>query len=371
MALQFTTRQIKDAAITAAKIDLTGTFDYSSGVLRAAAPSASSDVATKSYVDNASAGLYWKDAARVATTANITLSGTQTIDGVGVQAGDRVLVKDQSSAPENGIYVAAAGAWSRAADMDAGTEFAGAALFVMEGTAQADTAWVCTNDGSVNVGTTDVAFVQFAGNGSVVGGDGISVTGKTVAVDLATNPGLEFNSAALRVKLNGVNPGLALDGAGLAVLVKNNAGLGKDANGLLVNTLNGVQVDGSGNVTLRLDGSTLAQGASGVKIADGGVDSAQIAADAVTLAEAGFRPFVDGFTGNGSTAAYDLAQDIRSQFYNGVLVMVNGQIAKQVASSPADATEYAVDRNGSTNKTRITFGANLDSGDEVQARYLG
>ena len=128
------TDKLGAAAVTPAKSDLTSTWDFSSGTLRSGAPSGDSDVATKSYVDGVAAGLYWKDPVRVATTGNITLSGTQTIDGVSISAGNRVLVKDQSSAPENGIYVCAAGAWSRSTDMDAGSEFPSAAVFVSEGT---------------------------------------------------------------------------------------------------------------------------------------------------------------------------------------------------------------------------------------------
>ena len=86
MAIQISTEQLKNTAVTSAKIDLTGTFDYSSGTLRAGTPSATSDVATKAYVDNIAAGLHFKESARAATTGNITLNNTQTIDGVALSA---------------------------------------------------------------------------------------------------------------------------------------------------------------------------------------------------------------------------------------------------------------------------------------------
>ena len=371
MALQFTSRQLKDNAVitakinagavteaklganavTAAKADLTDTWDFSSGTLSAATPASTSNVATKGYVDSVSQGLYWKDAVKAATPANITLSGTQTIDGVSIAAGDRVLVRSQSTGSQNGIYVAAAGAWSRATDMDAASEFPGSAVFVIEGTTLGDTGWVCTND-AVTVGSTAVTFAQFAGGGTFIGGDGVAITGNSIAVDLATNSGLSFTGAKLQVGL------------------KANGGINKDANGIFVNTTNGVQVDGSGNITLKLDGTSLAQGANGVKVNDLGVGTAQLADNAVTLAKSGFRPaFVDA-TGNGSTAAYDLLHDIDTDFYNAVMVYVNGQAAKLVASSPSDSSEYAVDRNGGSSKTRITFGGNLDTGDALQVRYL-
>ncbi|NOX55577.1 MAG: hypothetical protein GXP27_14290 [Planctomycetes bacterium] len=112
-------------------------------------------------------------AVRVATTADITLSGLQTIDGVSVQAGDRVLVKDDAdpSSPgvANGIWVAASGAWSRADDMPAGASAAGHLVIVEEGTSQADTLWLCTNNsGSDVVGTNALSFSQISGGGGSV-----------------------------------------------------------------------------------------------------------------------------------------------------------------------------------------------------------
>ena len=85
----------------------------------AVVPSANNDLVNKLYVDNIAAGLKWKESVVAATTgSNITLSGTQTIDGVSVLAGERVLVKDQTTVADNGIYDAAAGAWSRSSDAD-------------------------------------------------------------------------------------------------------------------------------------------------------------------------------------------------------------------------------------------------------------
>lgn len=119
--------------------------------------------AVKTYVDTLSAGLRWKAPARVATTANIALTGAQTIDGVSAVAGDRVLVKNQSTGSENGIYVVAAGAWARATDADSATELDGAAVFVTAGTANADRAFVQTAD-AITVGTTALVWTQFSGS---------------------------------------------------------------------------------------------------------------------------------------------------------------------------------------------------------------
>lgn len=100
---------------------------------------------------------------RAATTANITLSGAQTIDDVRVVAGNRVLVKNQNTGSQNGIYVAAASAWSRADDLPAFASAAGLLVIVQEGTANADVTFICTNDvGSDVVGTNNLTFASGA-----------------------------------------------------------------------------------------------------------------------------------------------------------------------------------------------------------------
>ena len=88
--------------------------------------------------------LYWKSA-RIATTANITLSGTQTIDGVAVVAGDRVLVKNQTNAAQNGIYVVSAGAWTRATDFDSSTDIRGSITRISEGVINIGGSFNCVN----------------------------------------------------------------------------------------------------------------------------------------------------------------------------------------------------------------------------------
>jgi len=120
--------------------------------------------AVKTYVDNLITGLKWKQSVLVSTTANITLSGEQTIDGVTTSA-SRVLVKNQSTGSENGIYTSAAGAWTRTTDADAGTELVNATVFIEQGTVSADTAWVCTNN-SITIGSTSLVFAQMYGAGA-------------------------------------------------------------------------------------------------------------------------------------------------------------------------------------------------------------
>jgi hypothetical protein len=165
-------------------------------------PTSGQDAATKNYVDGAITGLDWKGSTRAATTANITLSGAQTIDGVSVIAGDRVLVKNQTTGANNGIYVAAAGAWARATDADTSAEVtSGMMVPVTEGTDNGNTQWMLTTDDPITLGTTALTFTQFASGTSYSAGTGISISGNTISrdatyVDTVAQGGTNASTAA-------------------------------------------------------------------------------------------------------------------------------------------------------------------------------
>lgn len=134
------------------------------------APTSANDAVTKTYVDSALEGLDWKTAVRVASTANIaTLSGLLTIDGVTLVANDRVLVKDQTDQTQNGIYLAASGAWTRALDANTYEEILAAVVYVIQGTVNTGSKWVNTNTGTGTIGVDNITFTTFAGNGTVNG----------------------------------------------------------------------------------------------------------------------------------------------------------------------------------------------------------
>ena len=158
---------------------------------------------TKEYVDAVKVGLDFKDSVRVASTANVTVSGPgAAIDGITLSSGDRVLLKNQSTASQNGIYVfnGAASALTRATDADANAEVtAGMFVFVEEGTVNADQGFVLTTDGSITVGSTSLSFTQFSGAGQIVAGDAITKSGNQLDVN-DDNITLEVNSDALRIK---------------------------------------------------------------------------------------------------------------------------------------------------------------------------
>ena len=180
----------------------TGTVTVPTGYKNRAGFGANSLV-SKEYVDAVKVGLDFKDSVRAASTANVTVSGPgAAIDGVTLSSGDRVLLKDQSTGSENGIYIfnGSASAMTRATDADASAEVtSGMFTFVEEGTVNADNGFVLTTDGSITVGSTSLSFVQFSGAGQITAGDGMSKTGNTLDVN-DDNITLEINNDNVRIK---------------------------------------------------------------------------------------------------------------------------------------------------------------------------
>ena len=166
------------------------------GNAKVATPTDSAHIATKGYVDAARQGLDVKASVRVATTAAINLASDlnngDVIDGVTLVTGDRVLVKNQGTASENGIYVAvASGAASRSSDADGtadtGELTSGTFTFVEEGTVNSDKGFVVSTNGTITVGSTSITWTQFSGAGSFEAGDGLSQSGNTINVNVTAD----------------------------------------------------------------------------------------------------------------------------------------------------------------------------------------
>jgi len=162
---------------------------FSSGQV-IATPVGSTDIANKQYVDYVAAGLSWKQPAAVATLTNITLSGLQTIDGYTTLAGDRVLVKNQTSAANNGIYIASSGAWTYASDANTWNQYVGAIIFIEYGT-QRNGAWYSSAQPGGTLGTTAINWSSFSVSATYTAGTGLTLTGFSFSI---TNTGVSANT---------------------------------------------------------------------------------------------------------------------------------------------------------------------------------
>lgn len=237
-------------------------------VVNLATPTLATDAATKSYVDSVATGLNIKAACAAATTTNITLSGAQSVDGVPVGLGERVLVKNQTAQEENGIYVSAAGAWTRATDADTWSELVGATVFIEYGSVNDLTTWVSNVIAGGTLGVTPVVFVQFAATQSYTAGAGLSLVGNEFSL---SSPVSVSNGGTGVSSLSGVlfgNAGSAVTTAtgaqiasGIGITPVLNASFAGTCSGnaqtatalQTARTINGVSFNGTSNITVTAD----------------------------------------------------------------------------------------------------------------------
>jgi hypothetical protein len=191
-------------------VTISGSLDMDAGtsatITGLANPVNDSDAANKGYVDALAQGIDAKASVIAATTANITLSGAQTIDGISIVAGNRVLVKDQTLPANNGIYLCATGSWTRTTDADTYAELVAAFTFVEQGT-QANNGYISTITAGGTLGTTPITFAQFSGAGQITAGDGLTKTGNTLNVGTASSGRIVVNSDNIDLATSGVSVG--------------------------------------------------------------------------------------------------------------------------------------------------------------------
>lgn len=208
---------------------LTGADVNNQRIINLADPSAATDAVTRQYVDSRLAGLTWKQPARVATTTSGTLATAyangQPLDGVTLATGDRILIKDQSTGSENGIYVvAASGAPARATDADSSAELDSAAVLVTSGTVNADNAYTQTTN-APTIGSSNIAWAQFGGANLPVAGNGLSRSGNTLAV--VANAGILVSGSGVAIDTSTVARHVAAaigNGSSTSIAVTHNLG---------------------------------------------------------------------------------------------------------------------------------------------------
>lgn len=337
-------------------------------------PTAAQDAATKAYVDSTAQGLDVKESVRAATTSNhaslANLANGNSIDGISLATNDRILVKDQDNKVENGIYIVqASGAPSRADDFKAGKEEAGAFTFVEEGTKYKGHGFVCTMGGSDVVGTDNCPWSMFSESTNIVAGVGLTQNSNAFDVSVDDSSIIVNGSNKLQIKSGGVTNdmlGGSIANAKLANSSISGVALGGTLNALSAgNGISMTSYDGSAAVSdlaVDLDGSTLSVSGSGLKIADDGVDLAQLA----------IRFGYDEVASTSSTGSINLSNRIALaafQTAGAVMVMLNGQVLRdRTGNSASGYDEYVLSDNGSV--TTVTLGANAPDGSHLSVRYI-
>lgn len=216
---QIQTHKLKDGSNIAfldGSREFTGNINLGNHRITNVAPGEDpNDVVTKAQLDAYAQGIDFKESVRAATVPglNIDLStgGLLTIDGVNLEEGDRVLVKDQTDATENGIYVASSGAWKRADDFNSNADVSpGAFCFVEEGEINANTGWVLSTKGTITLGTTELKFTKFTGLGEVKAGNGLYKVNDTLNV--GEGQGIQVDADSISVKLADTSLTITTDG---------------------------------------------------------------------------------------------------------------------------------------------------------------
>lgn len=286
-------------------------------------PTSDQDAATRAWVlAQLSGGVTpHATATRAATTANITLANEQTIDGVSVVDGDRVLVKNQSSSEDNGLYIVAdGGSWTRADEFDSWSEVPGMLVSVEEGTANADTLWLSTADLGGTLDTTAITFIQLPGPNDIVAGNGLTRSGQTLNV-VAGDGSIVANADEIHVGVSG-------SGA----------------------------ITGGGALAVAVDGSTIEINSNALRVKPGGIGETQLGAGVYQkVANIIVRETPSGSV-NGSNVTFTLAN---TPIAGSEQVFLNG-----ILQEPGSGNDYTISGG------MITYQTAPQTGDRLRVSYL-
>ena len=299
------------------------------------APVSGNDVVNKTYLDFYATGISWKQPVLCGTTVNITLSGLQTLDGVTVVAGSRVLVKNQTTTSQNGIYLASATAWSRAPDADTWDELVSALVFVESGSTLAGSAWYCTIQRGGTLGTTAITWSNFSVAANYTAGTGLSLNSYVFSI---TNTGVTaaaYGSASktLTATVNAQGQLTVLADTNIAITNAQVSGLGtmstQDANSVTITggTINGTAIGGT--TAAAVNATTFTGAGTGLT---GTATSLSIGGNAATATSATTATNLAG--GAAGSVPYQSASSTTALLPAGA----NGQVLTLAAGIPSWAT---------------------------------
>ncbi len=245
VAMQKTLQHLQTSGVTTTHLNvvgnnnnaITGNLHISGHLTLGTEPTAENDATTKLYVDNAIIGLHFKAACNALADSSVILSGEQTIDGVALVAGNRVLLTNQTNGVQNGIWVVAIGAWSRPIDFANGSDAATAFTMILGGTLYGNTSWICTN--TVNHGIVGVDALTFA------------QTGAYTAINVGTGSGTFKGQVGTVFQFRSFN------GSGSVVDTDNNITVTQNTNDITFTTNKTLTVSGGINFTNGGGGETM------------------------------------------------------------------------------------------------------------------
>ena len=332
-------------------------------------PTGSTDIVNLLALQSYAAGISWKQPVACATLANITLSGLQTIDGYTTLSGDRVIVKNQTTSANNGIYIASTSAWSRSTDADAWTELVSAIAFVEYGS-QAGSAWFCTVTPGGTLGTTPVTWAQFTTSATYTAGTGLTLAGFQFSITNIGTAGTYGSASSVPVfTTNAQGQVTSVTNTSIAIANTQVSGLGtmstQNANNVAITggSITGTPISGStvGGTTITAStqfsgpGTGLTGTASGLSIG-GNAATATTAGSATTATTA--TNLAGGATGSLPYQAGASSTTFLSAGSNGQYLTLSSGVPAW-ASLPTSVSSFSAGTTGFTPSTATTGAVTL------------